>query len=164
MDANLDPLVVLRAEHEEIRDVLSKFDGYLKQINTASTEESKDTPISRISEIAEFMDKDLELHFKKEEQALFPILGNYIGIETGPINVMIIEHNHCRDISADFKAKINSYPSDKNSKMLIAAGNSLSRLISEHEDKEDNILFNMAEMHLTKDEKHEITEKMNSVI
>lgn len=163
MEASHDPLEALRTEHEEIRDVLNKFEGYLKKAATAQSDEDRDNLINRLSEITAFMDKDLEAHFKREEEALFPVLGNYIGIETGPINVMLIEHNNCRDLSAGFKAKVNGYRSDKNHKALADAGNSLSRLLSEHEDKEDNILFRMADMHLSEDEKRGITEKMQTI-
>ncbi len=163
MDTNLDPLAALRNEHEEIRAVISKLKGYLKKITSASSDEVKNNLINQLNEISEFMNKDLETHFKREEDALFPVLGNYIGIETGPINVMIIEHNHCRDLSSGFKIKINSYPSDRDYKLLIGTGSSLGQLLSEHEDKEDNILFNMAEMHLTQDEKRDIAEKMQTI-
>ena len=163
MDANNDPLEALRMEHEEIRDVLNKFEGYLKKAASAESDEDRNNLINRLSEITAFMDKDLEIHFKREEEALFPVLGNYIGVETGPINVMLIEHNNCRDLSAGFKVKINGYRSDKNYKGLADAGNSLSRLLSEHEDKEDHILFNMAQMHLTQDEKRNIMEKILSI-
>ncbi len=163
MDANHDPLEALRMEHEGIRDVLNKFEGYLKKAAAAESDENGNNLINRLSEIAAFMDKDMEIHFKREEEALFPVLGNYIGVETGPINVMLIEHNHCRDLSADFKVKINGYRQDKDYKALADAGNSLSRLLSEHEDKEDHILFNMAQMHLTQDEKQNIMEKILSI-
>ena len=152
-DAELNPLDALREEHTEIRTALSKFENFLKKIPNGVTD-------SELNEISEYLDKDVELHFKREEDALFPILGNYIGIETGPINVMLIEHNNCRDLSAGFKVKINGYRSDKNHKALADAGNSLSRLLSEHEDKEDHILFNMAQMHLTQDEKRNIMKKI----
>ncbi|MCL4428052.1 MAG: hemerythrin domain-containing protein [Deltaproteobacteria bacterium] len=163
MDASHDPLAALRIEHEEIRSVLNKLDGYLKKTTSAGSDEDRNNLINRLSEIIAFMDKDLEIHFKREEEALFPVLGNYIGIETGPINVMIIEHNHCRDLSTGFKSKINDYPSSKDYKSLIGVGSSLSQLLSEHEDKEDNILFNMAEMHLTPDEKRNIMEKILTI-
>ena len=163
MDTSRDPLAVLRIEHEEIRDVLNKLNGYLKKTASAGSDEDRNNIINQLNEIISFMDKDLEVHFKREEEALFPVLGNYIGIETGPINVMIIEHNHCRDLYAGFKLKINGYQSNKDYKSIISAGTSLSQLLLEHEDKEDNILFNMAEMHLTQEEKREIMEKILAI-
>jgi hemerythrin-like domain-containing protein len=163
MNENLDPLEALRAEHEEIRAVLNKLEGRLKKIASASPDEAGNNLASQLSEITAFMDKDLEIHFKREEEALFPVLGNYIGIETGPINVMLIEHNNCRDLYAGFKTKINGLTSGKDYKTLAGAGSSLGQLLSEHEDKEDHILFNMAEMHLTQDEKRGIMEKMQTI-
>ncbi len=163
MDANMDPLVLLRNEHEEIRTFLNKFEEYLKKISSNIPDEEKNNLISGLKELALYFDKDLEQHLKREEGALFPVLGNYIGIETGPINVMIIEHNHCRDLSGGFKTKINNFYADNDYKGLANAGISLSRLLSEHEDKEDHILFNMAEMHLSKNEKKDIAEKILTI-
>ncbi|MHB1697728.1 MAG: hemerythrin domain-containing protein [bacterium] len=163
MDANHGPLAALQIEHEEIRAVLNKLEGCLKKAGSASSGESVNSLINQLNEITSFMDKDLEIHFKREEDALFPVLGNYIGMETGPINVMLIEHKNCRDLSEDFKVKIANFSQSKDYKLLINAGNSFGLLLSEHEDKEDNILFRMAEMHLSQDEKRGIMEKMQAI-
>ena len=160
---NIDDLKRIKLDvREDIKNGADPFKKIMEAVNKLKDGEALDL-INRLSEITAFMDKDLEIHFKREEEALFPVLGNYIGVETGPINVMLIEHNNCRDLSAGFKVKINGYRSDKNYKALADAGNSLSRLLSEHEDKEDHILFNMAQMHLTQDEKHNIMEKILSI-
>jgi hemerythrin-like domain-containing protein len=163
MNANHDPLAALLIEHEEIRAVLNKLEGCLKKTGSASSGESVNSLINQLNEITAFMDKDLEIHFKREEEALFPVLGNYIGMETGPINVMLIEHRNCRGLSEDFKVKIANFSQGKDYKSLINAGNSFGQLLSEHEDKEDNILFRMAEMHLSQDEKRGIMEKMQTI-
>ena len=173
MDANHDPLEALRMEHEGIRDVLNKFEGYLKKAAAAESDENGNNLINTGAVVTSsyIANQTFDTMYQimkrgwneKQVEALFPVLGNYIGIETGPINVMIIEHNHCRDLSTGFKSKINDYPSSKDYKSLIGVGSSLSQLLSEHEDKEDNILFNMAEMHLTPDEKRNIMEKILTI-
>ncbi|MHB8231480.1 MAG: hemerythrin domain-containing protein [bacterium] len=163
MDTGLDPIMSLRSEHEIVRGVLNNLEGYLKKIGSGSSESLRNNLINQLNEITAFIDKDLEIHFKKEEDALFPVLGNYIGIETGPIHVMLIEHKNCRELSDLFKANINNYQSDKNYKAVISAGNSFASLLSEHIDKEDHILFNMADMHLSGDEKQSIMEKMRTI-
>jgi hemerythrin-like domain-containing protein len=76
---------------------------------------------------------------------------------------MLIEHKHSRELSGEFKAKINSYPNEKDYKPIIDLGNSFIRLLSEHIDKEENILFNMADMQLSREEKHGIMEKMLTI-
>ena len=160
MDTSIDPITALKSDHEAVRAVLNNLEGYLKKIGSVSSDGLKNNLINQLHEITAFIDKDLEIHFKKEEEALFPALGNYIGIETGPIHVMLIEHIHSRELSREFKAKINSYPAEKDYKSIIDLGNSFIRLLSEHIDKEENILFNMADMQLSRDEKHGIMEKM----
>ena len=160
MDTGIDPITALKSDHETVRAVLNNLEGYLKKIGSVSSDGLKNNLINQLHEITAFIDKDLEIHFKKEEEALFPALGNYIGIETGPIHVMLIEHIHSRELSGEFKTKINSYPVEKDYKSIIDLGNSFIRLLSEHIDKEENILFNMADMQLSRDEKHGIMEKM----
>ena len=163
MDASLDPIAALRSEHEAVRAVLSNLEGYLKKINSVSSGGLRNNLINQLNGITSFMDKDLETHFKKEEEALFPVLGNYIGIETGPIHVMLIEHKHSRELSEEFKIKINNYPAGGDFKSIIEIGGSFARLLSEHIEKEESILFNMADMQLSKEEKQGIMEKMRSV-
>jgi hemerythrin-like domain-containing protein len=151
-DAELNPLDALREEHTEMRTALNKFGNILKKISDGVSD-------SELNEISQYLDKDVELHFKREEDALFPVLGNYIGIETGPINVMLIEHNSCRELTGDLKKRIEG----KDYKSAASAGKALIELLSEHEDKEDGILFQIAEMQLSRDEKQDIMKKMITI-
>ncbi|MCL4542669.1 MAG: hemerythrin domain-containing protein [Deltaproteobacteria bacterium] len=163
MDTNLDPIMSLRNDHETVRGVLNNLGGYLKKIDGSSADSLRRNLINQLHEITDFIDRDLEIHFKKEEEALFPVLGNYIGMETGPIHVMLIEHKHSRELSNDFKAAISNYQNSGDYEIITSIGNSFISLLSEHIDKEDNILFNMADMHLSAAEKGSIMEKMRAV-
>ncbi|MGC8555072.1 MAG: hemerythrin domain-containing protein [Candidatus Acidulodesulfobacterium sp.] len=148
-DTELNPLDALREEHTEMRTVLNKFENILKKIPAGVSD-------SELNEISEYLNQDVELHFKREEDALFPVLGNYIGIETGPINVMLIEHNSCRELTGDLKKRIEG----KDYKSIASSGKTLIELLSEHEDKEDGILFQIAEMQLGQNEKQDIMKKL----
>lgn len=159
----LDPIMSLRSDHEVVKGVLSNLEGYLKKIEGGSSDNLRKNLVNQLNEITAFIDKDLEIHFKKEEDALFPVLGNYIGIETGPIHVMLIEHKNSRELSNDFKTAISDYSTGGNYKNIISTGNSFASLLSEHIDKEDHILFNMADMHLSATEKESIMEKMRTI-
>lgn len=159
----LDPIMSLRSDHDVVRGVLNNLDGYLKKIGAASSDGLRKNLVGQLAEITAFIDKDLEIHFKKEEDALFPVLGNYVGIETGPIHVMLIEHKNSRDLSDNFKKSIKDYQESDAYKDMISAGDAFVALLSEHIDKEDNILFNMAEMQLSTDEKESIMEKMRNI-
>ncbi len=165
MDADLDPVASLKDEHETVRRVLKDLYALLKELGSASPESRKNDLLARLDDITVFMDKDLEIHFKEEEDALFPVLGKYIGLETGPIHVMFIEHEHCRGLSAGFKAVIDDFRNavDYDCRTIISAGNSFGALLSEHIDKEDHILFNMADMQLSPGEKQNISAKMETI-
>lgn len=159
MDTSLDPIVALKSDHGAVRAVLNNLDGYLKKIGSVSSNGLRNNLINQLNEITAFIDKDLEIHFKKEENALFPILGNYIGTETGPIHVMLIEHAQSRELSLEFKSKIKNYPDSKDYNSIVNIGNAFVKLLSEHIDKEEQILFNMADIQLSREEKHGIMEK-----
>ncbi len=163
MEDILDPIKALRSDHEVVKGVLNNLDGYLKKIGESTSDSLRKNLISQLTEITNFIDKDLEVHFKKEENALFPVLGNYIGSETGPIHVMLIEHEQSRRLAKDFKLSISEYPDKNNHNIAVTSGRSLIGLLSEHIDKENNILFMMADMHLTGAEKNEIMEKMRTI-
>ncbi len=159
----LDPITILKSDHEAVRTVLNNLDGYLKKISKVSSDGLRNNLINQLNEITVFIDKDLEVHFKKEEDGLFPILGNYIGTETGPIHVMLLEHKQSRELSSEFKSKIKSYPYAKEYNSIVNIGNAFIKLLSEHIDKEEQILFNIADMQLSQEEKRGITEKFLTI-
>ena len=163
MDTNLDPITALKSDHEVVRTVLNNLGGYLKKISSVSSDGLRSNLINQLHEITAFIDRDLEMHFKKEEEALFPVLGNYIGTETGPVHIMLIEHKNSRELSSEFKLKINGYQQSKDFKAITDIGNSFIKLLSEHIDKEENILFNMADIQLSQNEKHGIMVKMLAI-
>ncbi len=163
MDTSIDPIAALKSDHEAVRAVLNNLEGYLKKIGSVSSDGLRNNLINQLHEITAFTDKDLEIHFRKEEEALFPVLGNYIGVETGPIHVMLLEHKQSRELSAEFKARINNYLAAKDFKSIIDLGNSFSRLLFSHIDKEENILFIMADTQLSPGEKQGIMEKMLTI-
>lgn len=158
LDNNLDPIISLKSDHEVVKTVLNNLDGYLKKIGAVSSSGLRNNLINQLHEITAFIDKDLEIHFKKEENALFPVLGNYIGIETGPIHVMLIEHMQSRELSSEFKDKIKNYPATNDYNSIVNIGNAFVKLLSEHIDKEEQILFSMADLQLSQNEKHDIME------
>jgi hemerythrin-like domain-containing protein len=161
--AMLDPIDALKSDHEAVRVVLGNLDGYLRKIAGQISDSLRKNLIGQLNEITSFVDKDLEIHFKKEENVLFPVLGNYIGIETGPIHVMLLEHEQSRKLSKEFKDAIIEYSADGEYENIVSKGDGLIQLLSEHIEKEDNILFNMAEMQLTNEEKNEIMGKMRTI-
>ena len=116
----------LRADHEKILAELDKLEA---------------NPAGYAKEFLHFTENFAEPHHHKEEEVLFPALEKKgIPNEGGPIGVMLMEHEikrgHVRDLAAG---------------KIEAAGNIIS-LLRDHINKENNILYPMAEQVLTAEE------------
>ncbi len=102
---------------------------------------------------------ELDVHAEKEEGALFPMVGKYIGTETGPIAVMEYEHEQAKNLLVLFEEKAQDLTEDTPSQLaniLIDACN----ILSSHFDKEEQVLFPAAENMLSVDEKDELFKMM----
>ncbi|HLD37232.1 MAG TPA: hemerythrin domain-containing protein [Candidatus Nanoarchaeia archaeon] len=102
------------------------------------------------------LEKEFEKHsLNKEEKALFPEIERFIPREGGPTEMMIMEHedlvnsiNNCKDaLKEGDSVKLNEN------------GSHIIELLRQHIDKEDNILFMMAEMHLDDRQKKAVLER-----
>jgi len=91
----------------------------------------------------EFKEKTL-LHFKKEEDVLFPEFEQRTGIVMGPTQVMRMEHNQARELLEEMEQALKN--KDKNT--FLSAGESLMILIQQHNMKEEQILYPMSDQHL----------------
>jgi hemerythrin-like domain-containing protein len=87
-------------------------------------------------------------HHQKEEKCLFPALGS-LGVprDRGPIGVMLQEHCTGRALIAHMKRAANLYMDgdSKAVKQFTDAARAYVDLLSEHIQKEDNVLFRIAQ-------------------
>uniref|UniRef100_UPI003217D272 hemerythrin domain-containing protein n=1 Tax=uncultured Draconibacterium sp. TaxID=1573823 RepID=UPI003217D272 len=94
-------------------------------------------------------------HHKKEEDLLFPIMGKKgFSPEQGPVAVMLHEHEEGRKYVSKAAKGIQELEAG-NSVALQAIYNNLSEyalLLQQHIDKENNVLFRMADQVLSSDE------------
>lgn len=161
MNASTNPIMSLRGDNEIARQAIEKLSNHLKKIYSGDPKSEVKGLINQLEEFIPAVEKYIKIQFKVEEEALFPVLGNYIGLETGPIHVMIIEHNNAKKLFEEFRKSIDDFdPVSNNYKNIISTGNSLIALLSEHVEKEDNILLNMADMHLSDEEKKSVMENI----
>jgi hemerythrin-like domain-containing protein len=110
-----------------------------------------------------FVDK---CHHGKEENILFPKLVE-IGIpnEGGPVGMMLHEHVIGRGFIAGFAAGTEKY---KSGDMQAAAEitkniRGYGELLTSHIFKENNILYKMADMHLTAQQQTELLDKFEKL-
>jgi hemerythrin-like domain-containing protein len=102
-----------------------------------------------------FVDK---CHHGKEEDFLFPAMEK-AGVmrENGPIEVMLSEHTMGRSLVQRISEAVNHYKSgnESTSEGFGSASAEYTTLLTRHIDKENNVLFPMADMRLTpQDDKH----------
>ena len=96
------------------------------------------------------------LHFKKEEEILFPEFEAKTGMVMGPTQVMRHEHNQARELLE----KLESALEEEDRDTFLSAGESLMILIQQHNMKEEQILYPMSDQNL---ESEDMVEKMSGL-
>jgi iron-sulfur cluster repair protein YtfE (RIC family) len=94
-------------------------------------------------------------HFREEEQALFPVLGRHIDSASGPIAMLMEEHAIFRQLELQFEegvAALEAGLDDSWGDKLCDAGESIARMLPVHIEKEESVLFPMAEEVLSEEE------------
>lgn len=94
-------------------------------------------------------------HFREEELALFVVLGRHIDASGGPIAMLMEEHAQFRQLELEFDealAAIESEFQDGWPERLCEAADAIGRLLPPHIEKEDTVLFPMAESTLDESE------------
>ncbi len=141
----MKPTEILIKEHDAILVMLNILEKVCLRLDTG--ESVKETDLENIVEFFKvFADK---CHHGKEEDLLFPVLEEYgIPNEGGPIGVMLSEHVTGRDNVKGMNAAIADYKEGKESgsKVFVRYARNYIALLTDHIDKENNILFKMADM------------------
>lgn len=94
-------------------------------------------------EFEDFVD-DLMTHFDMEEKIMFPAFENRTGMKGGPTQVMRIEHDQMRNVINQMKNDIEI----KNKNHFFGLSESLMMLMQQHNMKEEQMLYAMADAHL----------------
>ncbi len=152
----------LRDEHEGIKVAIAVLDRLADDLEAGRTVEADDLD-GLVDFIKTFADR---CHHGKEEDLLFPALEK-VGIprEGGPIGVMLTEHKCGREFvrgMADALPGIREGDPDAR-KAFASAAHGYVQLLTEHIEKENNILFCMAEQHLCEDEHARLTTEFERV-
>jgi hemerythrin-like domain-containing protein len=87
----------------------------------------------------------MERHFQMEEEVLFPAFEDATGMHGGgPTEVMRLEHKQMRGLLAQIAQRVDA--GDLGG--VLDHGDTLMMLIAQHNAKEENMLYPMAENHL----------------
>ncbi len=162
----LNALEELKKEHQEVLSQLDTLEVAIVEL--AKEQAGIDSEALRVSEaVIQFLDKDLDIHFRKEEEVLFPALSGYVGREGGPIGVMLMEHEDLRRSLHAFRNALGIFraePQPASRENVLKGGYGLISLLRLHIKKEDNCLFLMAGSYLNRTRLREMGAEMQAMV
>jgi regulator of cell morphogenesis and NO signaling len=123
--------------------------------------------LDELSEIRHEIQGEVLSHFREEELALFPVLGRHIDSSAGPIAMLMEEHARFRQLELEFEEALASLEAglrDDWAEKLCVAGDEIGRLLPPHIEKEEQVLFPMAESMLGEGEWAEVGRLWNEAL
>jgi len=151
----MDNTEQLREEHRIIERMLAVIEKAASNIDSGKEVDADFFP-KVVDFIRNFADG---LHHGKEETNLFPYMGRR-GIPTdgGPIGVMLAEHEEGRACVMAVEEAARRFAAGDKSALKMAENSALryAGLLRQHIEKEDNILYVMADQVLTPEDQKEL--------
>ena len=147
----------LKHEHDAILSALQILEGMGTQVASGKNVDKKDLH-NFIGFLREFADR---CHHGKEEGILFPALIKAgMPEKGGPVGVMLSEHDQGRNLIRDMEDAISP---KLNFAKFAKAAKEYTNLLRAHIQKENNVLFVMAERVLSDDEQAELARGFEKV-
>lgn len=135
----------LQTDHKRLDRIFNRFSNAVKENRWG--EASKDFREFRVG---------LKRHIRAEEDILFPVFENKTGMyEGGPTAVMRMEHKDIQELLD----MILSLTDAKDSSQTPSASNSLVSLLTDHNMKEEHILYPESDEFLSEAERSEVVKK-----
>ncbi len=138
----------MKDEHRECDTIFAKAEGEVADNNWEGAEES----------FLAFANETI-LHFKKEEEELFPAFENQTGSSEGPTQVMRYEHEQVRGLIGNMAEAIEKKDRDA----YLSLAESMMILLQQHNMKEEQMLYAMCDRTLPSDVKESTLEKMKQM-
>ncbi len=155
---NRDPIALLMKEHEE---ALIKLHRLKKDAQELKKKGYSEKIFKSLLKAAEYVDEEVRVHNKHEEDALFPIVERYVD---GPTSVLREDHAKMSKIYKKLNYSIKALKEnhdDKTSRQeLCESAEEIVQLMVNHIHKENQILFPMIQRFCTKEEIREIAKKL----
>jgi hemerythrin-like domain-containing protein len=139
----------LTTEHRHCDTLFSTAEASAASGNWEATEK----------EFLEFADETL-LHFKKEEEEFFPTFEAKTGSSDGPTNVMRFEHDQVRGLIGKVAKAIEKQDRDT----YLSLSESMMILLQQHNMKEEQMLYAMADRVFPPELKEETVARMKEMV
>jgi len=156
--ATRDPIALLMKEHEE---ALMKLHRLKKDAQELKKKGYSEKVFKSLLNAADYVDEEVRVHNKHEEDALFPVVERYVD---GPTSVLREDHAKMSKIYKKLNYSIKALKEnhdDKTSRQeLCESAEAIVHLMVNHIHKENQILFPMIQRFCTKEEIREIAKKL----
>lgn len=146
-------LVELCRQHRDAECLLADLAAAVSRLRSEGPRESG--VLADLARCRTLIQDEVDAHFREEEQALFPVLGRRIGTEDGPIAVLMEEHGAFRRLQLEYEralAALEAGEFGEWQERLTGAADAIEGLLPAHIEKEDEVLFPLAEAVLEESE------------
>jgi Uncharacterized conserved protein len=158
-----EPLQLLKDEHAPLRAMMYAFNETAQQVMCGDGIEL----FYMLREQVTAFTLALKKHARKEDDVLFPMMATHIGREFGPIAVMEHEHEQAEMNLERFleAAGPDGTELDHEEAKFIAGYAAFAySILTQHFNKEENVLFPMAQRMLSEEEKAQLANQISNLI
>jgi len=125
----------------------------------AAMEDAVAAKSSDASQLYENFSNDLANHFSMEEIVLFPMLGQVSSEASSATKAMEMEHEQMRSLLSKMRKAVEEMDKEN----FFSLSETLMILMQQHNMKEEQLLYTLAQQHLAEDADH-IIRQMRSVV
>jgi len=154
----VDPIAQLMQEHDQALLYLSSLNKATRAI--AEQGFSKEQ-FHKVEAALRFINDEVSVHNKSEEDALFPVLERYV---EGPTRLMRQDHRKMKTEFSRLRKAVDRVAQNHQDKVAAAGLQVVARTIIQmfvnHIHKENHILFPLVQKFLTKDALREVARRM----
>ncbi len=147
----------LGEEHRRVWPLLDDLASIAESLSPGSADEGF---VRRLAEAVQKIEDELDMHLLREEKILFPPLEAFLPRDSGPLAVMLAEHEDLRSDKTKMKELLAAGPRADTVAQIREIALRFVAVLKAHIQKEDNILFPMAEMHLSPSDKERIAREL----
>jgi iron-sulfur cluster repair protein YtfE (RIC family) len=152
-------------QHRDAEGMLVKLAAGVKRVEREGAKAAG--VIDDLRDLRRAIQGEVLSHFREEEQALFPVLGMHIDSASGPIAMLMEEHAIFRQLELQLEEAVAALEAgfrDGWEEKFCDAAYSIARLLPAHIDKEESVLFPMAEGVLSADEWDDVRRLWNEAM
>lgn len=159
MHLRIDPIARFMLDHDK---ALAQLASLGKATRSLEEKGYSTHAHQHVRSALRFIEEEVTIHNKNEEEALFPVLERYV---EGPTVLMRKEHTELRREFRLLRKAVVRFEREQNNrrriKELVSISKTITQLLVNHIHKENYILFPVMQKFLTKDALREIARRMS---